>query len=47
MIYIIQIIKGSILQISSDNPSELNFNNITQQNTGHIKNMRDGGLIMK
>jgi len=37
---------GSIFQISSYDPSKLNFSNIVQQNTGNMKNMREGGLIM-
>jgi len=47
MKYIKNLIKGSIFQISSDDISLLNFNNITQQNTGNVKNMKGGGLIMK
>jgi len=47
MILIIIILKGSIFQILSYNPSLYSFSGITQLNTGNISNMRNGGLIMK
>jgi len=37
---------GSIFHISSFDPSVLTFRNITQKNTGNIRFMREGGLIM-
>jgi len=47
MIYVTYKIKGSIFQISSDDSSKLKFSNIIQKDTGNMKYMRGGGLIMK
>jgi len=47
IIYFIYIMKGSIFYISSHDPSTLTFKNITQKNTGNVRFMREGGLIMR